>query len=213
MRKIFFSINILFLALVVFPTSGIFGLFNSNAAIANNTFSTAQVFPTPTPSSIPTPSPSALPSSTPQPTSSPTPNPSSTPQPDFPACPKDPGTAVDGKNWSVGYAQGWHWIIFEGMKFGSDYVYYLDGKDKVLQCYYPIPRTDSGIQTNWLKKTGNVDGYVEWSQGLDFGLNSGLYISKNIIFSTAAASPSPTPSASPIENITTESSLSAELES
>lgn len=212
MRKIFFSINILFLVLVVFPTSGIFGLFNSSAAVADNTFSTALVFPTLTPS--PTPSSS----STPQPSSSPTQNPSSAPLPEFPNCPADPGTAVNGKSWSVGYAQGWHWIIFEGMKFGSDYVYYLDGKDKVLQCYYPIPRTDSGIQTNWLKKTSNIEGYFEWPQGLDFGLSPGAYITKNINFSTQvtpppSATPSPTPSPAPVENVINESSPSAELES
>lgn len=170
-RKIFFSGTLLFIALIIFPSSGIFGLFTDQSAAASNTFQTAGVFPTPTPT--------ATPSSTPEPT----PN----PETQFPSCPKEPGANVNDKHYDVGYAEGIHWIVFQGLKFGSDYVYYIgpenDRRTKVLQCYYPLPRTDTGIQTNWLKKVTDIPGFETWLNGADFGLDSGPYLIQNINFS------------------------------
>lgn len=208
MRKLFFSASLVFLLLVAVPHQGIFGLFTSESSAADNTFSTAAVFPSPSPSLIPTPSPSSSPTSSPSPSGTPLPTPP--PEAQFPVCPAEPGADVNGQKWNVGYAEGIHWIVFNGLHFGSDYVYYLNGKDKVLQCYYPIPSSETGIQTNWLKKTTDLPNWQEWSNGADFGLNSGPYLIQNINFSTVQNSPSPSPSPSN-EPEQSESSSSAEV--
>lgn len=211
-RKIFFSTTLVFLLLAINSSEEVFGLFNDEASAVQNTFSTAASFPSPSPSVLPSPVVSPSPAISPSPNVTPPPN----QQPEFPVCPVEPGANVNEKKWDVGYDEGWHWIIFQGMKFGSDYVYFLNGKDKVLQCYYPLPRTQSGVQTNWLKKGENFEGWQEWPQGTDFGLNPGPYVVKNTDFPAAPPSgenlPSPSPSPEVIELETPESTQSAEEE-
>lgn len=210
MRKSFFLLSILMFLVTASLNDGVFGLFTSGATSQGNTFVAAAAFQTPTPTptatptstptsiptvtptSTPTSSPSTEPTSTPSTTPSPTPSstPSPTPNPDsqFPICPKEPGASVNDKKWDVGYDEGLHWIVANGLKFGSDYVYFLgpddDKKTKVLQCYYPLPRDGTAIQTNWLKKKTEIPPMQTWLNGADFGLNPGPYLFQNIDFST-----------------------------
>jgi hypothetical protein len=44
-----------------------------------------------------------------------------------------------------------------------------------LQCFYPIPLSEDGVQTNWLKKDkkGENPDWSSYPNGADFGLSKG----------------------------------------
>jgi hypothetical protein len=106
------------------------------------------------------------------------------------ACPPVAGGNLNGQTYSVGYADGLHWIVGnKKLQKGADYVYYTGAKNSpentVVQCFYPTPKTGSGIQTNWRVYDGHssTSGFT-LENGADFGLYAVPYLARNIGFNT-----------------------------
>lgn len=110
--------------------------------------------------------------------------------PSFPKCPNPGGTVV------ASYDSGFHWILGEAeLKWGSDKVHNI-GNNNYVQCFCPLNHdgtlgSSQGIQTNWLK-VGSIteaqknslltQGWINVSNGADFGLLPEPYLAKNLGF-------------------------------
>lgn len=105
--------------------------------------------------------------------------------PDFPSCLNAPQDKLEVSH------SGTHGVPGDSRSFtGQDDVYFLDGKNFIMQCL--CPPNNEGIQTNWWKVDNlsteeiealKTEGWIYIPDGSAWGLDSSKYLAKNLNYS------------------------------